>query len=112
MVNILEDAINAFNGLNNNNYRDIRRGMFLAETYSKLAKDRTKGYTDLPKDQDERMSHEPKTVTAGLIGDIRDDVENNIRPQIHEFPYEGKTPYEDMDKAEKNSNTTWDREDI
>lgn len=111
MANFLEDAIKAYNGLNNNN-SDLQRGTKLAETYRDLAMDITKGYTNLPKSQDERMSHEPKTVTAGLIGDIRDDVENNIRPQIHEFPYEGKTPYEDMDKAEKNSNTTWDREDI
>lgn len=108
MANFLEDAIKAYNGLNNNN-SDLQRGTKLAETYRDLAMDITKGYTNLPKSQDERISYEPKTVTADVI---RDDVENNIRPQIHDISYEEKTPYEDMDKAEKNSNTTWDREDI
>lgn len=110
MANVLEKMINEFNGLNINNYRDIRMGINLAGTYSKLVEKITEGYKKLPNSPEEEISHEPKTVPAGLI---RDDVENNIRPQIHEFPYEGnKTPYEDMDKAEKNSNTTWDREDI
>lgn len=111
MANFLEDAIKAYNGLNNNN-SDLQRGTKLAETYRDLAMDITKGYTNLPKSQDERISYEPKTVTADVI---RDDVENNIRPQIHDISYEeNKTPYKDkdMDEAEENSNTTWDREDI
>lgn len=108
MANFLEDAIKAYNGLNNNN-SDLQRGTKLAETYRDLAMDITKGYTNLPKSQDERISYEPKTVTADVI---RDDVENNIRPQIHDISYE--TPYKDkdMDEAEENSNIAGDREDI
>lgn len=111
MANFLEDAIKAYNGLNNNN-SDLQRGTKLAETYRDLAMDITKGYTNLPKSQDERISYEPKTVTADVI---RDDVENNIRPQIHDISYEeNKTPYKDkdMDEAEENSNIAGDREDI
>lgn len=110
MANFLEDAIKAYNGLNNNN-SDLQRGTKLAETYRDLAMDITKGYTNLPKSQDERISYEPKTVTADVI---RDDVENNIRPQIHDISYEEKTPYKDkdMDEAEENSNIAGDREDI
>lgn len=111
MANFLEDAIKAYNGLNNSN-SDLQRGTNLAKTYRDLAMDMTKGYTNLPKSPEERISYEPKTVNAD---DIREDVENRIRPQIHDIPYEeNKTPYKDkdMDEAEKNSNTTWDREDI
>lgn len=108
MANFLEDAIKAYNGLNNNN-SDLQRGTKLAETYRDLANDMTKGYTDLPKNQAERISYEPKTVSAELI---REDVENRIRPQIHDISYEEKTPYKDMDEVEANSNIAGDREDI
>lgn len=108
MANFLEDAIKAYNGLNNNN-SDLQRGTNLAKTYRDLAMDMTKGYTDLPKNQDERISYEPKTVSAE---DIREDVNNNIRPQIHDISYEEKTPYKDMDEVEANSNIAGDREDI
>ena len=111
MAKFLEDVIKAYNGLNKNN-SDLQRGTKLAETYRDLANDMTKWYTDLPKNQDERISYEPKTVTADVI---RDDVENNIRPQIHDISYEeNKTPYKDkdMDEAEENSNIVGDREDI
>ena len=108
MANFLEDAIKAYNGLNNSN-SDLQRGTNLAKTYRDLAMDMTKGYTDLPKNQDERISYEPKTVSAE---DIREDVNNNIRPQIHDISYEEKTPYKDMDEVEKNSNIAGDREDI
>ena len=107
MANFLEDAIKAYNGLNNNN-SDLLRGTKLAETYRNLAMDMTKRYTDLPKNQDERISYEPKTVSAD---DIREDVNNNIRPQIHDISYEEKTPY-NMDEVEANSNIAGDREDI
>lgn len=111
MANFLEDAIKAYNGLNNDN-SGLQRGTKLAETYRNLANDVTKWYTDIPKNQDERRSYVPKIVSAD---DIRKDAKNNIRPQIHDIPYEeNKTPYKDkdMDEAEENSNTTWDREDI
>ena len=108
MANFLEDAIKAYNGLNNSN-SDLQRGTNLAKTYRDLAMDMTKGYTDLPKNQDERISYEPKTVSAE---DIREDVNNNIRPQIHDISYEEKTPYKDMDEVEANSNIAGDREDI
>lgn len=111
MAKFLEDVIKAYNGLNKNN-SDLQRGTKLAETYRNLANDMTKWYTDLPKNQDERISYEPKTVSAELI---REDVENRIRPQIHDISYEeNKTPYKDkdMDEAEKNSNIVGDREDI
>ena len=113
MANILEKMINEFNGININNYRDIRMGINLAGTYSKLVEKITEGFKKLPKSPEEGISHEPKTVTVGLIRNIREDV-NNIRPPIHEISYGENTPYKDkdMDKAEKNSNTTWDREDI
>lgn len=109
MANFLEDAIKAYNGLNNNN-SDLQRGTKLAETYRDLAMDMTKGYTELPKNQDERRLCVPKTVTADAI---RHEVEKGMRPQIH-VPYEEKTPYKDkdMDEAEKNSNIAGDREDI
>ena len=109
MANFLEDAIKAYNVLDNNNYSAILRGINLAIPYRNLAMDITKGYTNLPKNQDERISYEPKTVTAGLI---RDDVENNIRPQIHDISYEeNKTPYKDKDMDEAE-NMAGDREDI
>ena len=81
MANFLEDAIKAYNGLNNNN-SDLQRGTKLAETYRDLAMDITKGYTNLPKSQDERISYEPKTVTADVI---RDDIENNIDQKESSF---------------------------
>lgn len=108
MAEFIKDLINAYNGLNNNK-SDLLRGTKLAETYRNLAMKMTKGYTDLPKNQDERISYEPKTVSAE---DIREDVNNNIRPQIHDISYEEKTPYKDMDEVEANSNIAGDREDI
>lgn len=102
MANFLKDAINAFNGLNNNKI-DLLRGTKLAETYRNLAMKMTKGYTDLPKNQDERRSYEPETVSADVI---RKEVDNNNRPQIPYISYEGRTPYKDKDMDEA------DREDI
>lgn len=107
MANILEDAIKAYNGLNNNN-SDLQRGTNLAKTYRDLAMDITKGYTNLPKSPEERMPYEPKTVPAGLI---RADVEKNKRPPLPEFSYEEKTPYKDKDMDEAE-NIAGDREDI
>ena len=78
MASFIEDAIKAYNAIDNNN-AGILRGIGLARTYRELASDITQGFTKLPKGNEERIKREPKIVSADTIkGDIEniDKLEN------------------------------------
>lgn len=115
MASFIEDAIKAYNAIDNNN-AGILRGIGLARTYRELASDITQGFTKLPKGNEERIKREPKIVSADTI---KGDIENSTRPQTNEILNNNETPYQDkeMDKQKdlsnlNNANNFNDREDI
>lgn len=101
MANLIDDAITFFNRNEN-----IPNAIKTAQTYRNLAIDITKNYTELPKN-DEKMVYTPKAFSVELL---KSDVENSVRPQLHDVSYETETPYKDKDMdANKES---YSREDL